>query len=186
MNYILYDGPHRDSLLPFTFTRPVAGIRIGITTIREKWEHYLGKEMSHLTQDYLQEKFPLKKESENVVIDASILPNDDLVSQIKSLKIGQALVNEGRTVAVNTNLQRVNDNPFKSDFDQVQVEKRLTSLQHPWDIFKYNPEAINKDFKNLTSGRKSMPVSNHIWITGNPDMVFIEKGADVKYCIFQY
>ncbi|HQX03888.1 MAG TPA: putative sugar nucleotidyl transferase, partial [Flavobacterium sp.] len=42
MNYILFDGPVRNALLPFTFTRPVADIRIGILTIREKWEKYLG------------------------------------------------------------------------------------------------------------------------------------------------
>ncbi|HEX5743209.1 MAG TPA: putative sugar nucleotidyl transferase, partial [Flavobacteriaceae bacterium] len=42
MNYILFDGPYRNSLLPFTFTRPVADIRVGILTIREKWENYLG------------------------------------------------------------------------------------------------------------------------------------------------
>jgi UDP-N-acetylglucosamine diphosphorylase/glucosamine-1-phosphate N-acetyltransferase len=184
MNYILYDGPHRESLLPFTFTRPVAGIRIGITTISEKWKQYTGKEMFHLTQDYLHEKFPLKKEGENVVIDASVLPNDDLVRQIKLLKIGQALVNEGRIIAVNTNLQGVTDNPFKSDFDHVQVEKRFISLQHPWDIFKYNPETIKEDFKSLTSGENSMPVGDHIWVTGNPELIFIEEGADIKFAYF--
>ena len=38
MNYILFDGSVRNQLLPFTFTRPVADIRVGILTIREKWE----------------------------------------------------------------------------------------------------------------------------------------------------
>ncbi|MCB0464066.1 MAG: glucose-1-phosphate thymidylyltransferase, partial [Aequorivita sp.] len=42
MNYILFDGNVRNQLLPFTFTRPVADIRVGILTIREKWEHLLG------------------------------------------------------------------------------------------------------------------------------------------------
>ena len=42
MNYILFDGPSEIILLPFTYTRPVADIRIGILTIREKWETYLG------------------------------------------------------------------------------------------------------------------------------------------------
>ena len=43
MNYILFDGTVRNALLPFTFTRPVADIRIGILTIREKWEMLLAK-----------------------------------------------------------------------------------------------------------------------------------------------
>ena len=41
MNYILFDGPARTALLPFTYTRPVADIRIGFFTIREKWEKHL-------------------------------------------------------------------------------------------------------------------------------------------------
>ena len=36
MNYILFDGDVRNALLPFTYTKPVADIRIGILTIREK------------------------------------------------------------------------------------------------------------------------------------------------------
>ncbi len=34
-----FDGTVRNALLPFTFTRPVADIRVGILTIREKWEN---------------------------------------------------------------------------------------------------------------------------------------------------
>ena len=51
MNYILFDGTVRNALLPFTFTRPVADIRVGIFTIREKWEQYLGYTTSTLTEE---------------------------------------------------------------------------------------------------------------------------------------
>ena len=53
MNYILFDGPSRNNLLPFTFTRPVADIRVGILTIREKWEKHLGFTTTTITEDYL-------------------------------------------------------------------------------------------------------------------------------------
>jgi len=52
MNYILFDGTVRNALLPFTFTRPVADIRVGILTIREKWEKYLGATTTTLTEKY--------------------------------------------------------------------------------------------------------------------------------------
>jgi UDP-N-acetylglucosamine diphosphorylase/glucosamine-1-phosphate N-acetyltransferase len=181
MNYILYDGPNRGTLLPFSFTRPVAGIRIGVTTIREKWENYLGQEISHLTQDYLQNKFPLVKKNENIVIDASILPNDGLVDRIRSLKQGQALENEGRLLAVCVGLQKVSDNPFQFDFERVQADVEFISIKYPWDIFKYNDDAIKDDFKRLTSGRTSLPISDKILVSGNPDLIFIEEGADVKF-----
>ena len=63
MNYILFDGPSRNALLPFTYTRPVADIRIGILTIREKWERFLGYTTTTITEDYLAEKFPTKVET---------------------------------------------------------------------------------------------------------------------------
>jgi len=184
MNYILYDGPHRETLLPLTFTRPVAGIRIGITTIHEKWENYLGQEISHLTQDYLQKKFTLLRGNENIVIDASVLPNDGLVDQIRSLKHGQALVNEGRLLAANVSQQQLTGDPFRYDFEKVHTEAECISIQHPWDIFKYNAEAIKDDFERLTSGRISSPFGDKVWISGNPGLIFIEKGADIKYAYF--
>ena len=86
MNYILFDGPNRAALLPFTYTRPVADIRIGILTIREKWELYLGVTTTTVTEDYLSDKYPMVEMEQNIMINASYIPNDALVNQIKNLK----------------------------------------------------------------------------------------------------
>ena len=59
MNYILFDDETRLSLLPFTFTRTAGDIRIGILTIQEKWERYLGQGVSYFTEEYLNEKYTL-------------------------------------------------------------------------------------------------------------------------------
>ncbi|MDX1278960.1 putative sugar nucleotidyl transferase, partial [Oceanihabitans sediminis] len=74
MNYILFDGPSRNQLLPFTYTRPVADIRVGILTIREKWEKHLGSTTTTITEDYLSEKYPMVEMDENILINASFLP----------------------------------------------------------------------------------------------------------------
>ena len=89
MNYILFDGTVRNALLPFTFTRPVADIRIGILTIREKWEKHLGTTTTTLTEEYLSEKFPMVEMEENVMINASFLPNDVLAEMVKNLEPNQ-------------------------------------------------------------------------------------------------
>src|SRR5436853_2598421 len=94
MNYILFDDETRLSLLPFTFTRPVAEIRIGILTIREKWEHYLGKPVSFFTENFLSEKYPLNVEADNVLINGSVLPDANLVNDIKALKAGEKISGE--------------------------------------------------------------------------------------------
>ena len=82
MNYILFDGPARNALLPFTFTKPVADLRIGILTIREKWELFLGTTTTTITEDYLSEKFPMVEFEQNILINASIFPPNILVKYL--------------------------------------------------------------------------------------------------------
>ena len=61
MNIILFDDNTWQRLLPLTYTRPVADIRIGILTIKEKWQQYSNK-VSFLSQEYLKAKYiPQKK-----------------------------------------------------------------------------------------------------------------------------
>ena len=91
MNYILFDGENRAALLPFTYTRPVADIRIGILTIREKWELSLGATTTTVTEDYLSDKYPMVEMEQNIMINASYTPNDLLVNQIKNLQPNQVV-----------------------------------------------------------------------------------------------
>jgi len=91
MNYILFDGEYRDNLLPLTYTKPVADLRIGILTIREKWEKHLGFTTTTITEDYLSEKFPMVEMEENIMINASFLPSEDLVELVKNLKASEAI-----------------------------------------------------------------------------------------------
>ncbi len=184
MNFILYDGIRREKLLPLTFTRPVGEIRIGITTIREKWEWLLGQKVSYITQSYLKDSFPGVKEKQNIVIDASVLPNKKLVDQVKSLMQDQALVQGDLLIAANVSLQKLSDKPFQNEFERIKTEIEFISISNPWDIFTYNPQVLTEDFNNLTSGRKSLPVGHHVLITGKRDLIFIEEGADVKYTYF--
>ena len=58
MNVILFDTD-RKNLYPLSFTRPISDFRVGISTIKEKWEVFY-KSVSVKTEDYLSEKFPIK------------------------------------------------------------------------------------------------------------------------------
>jgi hypothetical protein len=92
MNLILFDHPEiRQNLLPFTFTRPVAEIRIGILTIREKWEKHLGLKGSFATENYLSEKFTLTTSTDNLWINGAVCPTPELVQAISKLKVDEAL-----------------------------------------------------------------------------------------------
>lgn len=57
MDIILYDGNERNSLLPFTYIRAVADIRIGILTIKEKWQAMIANTVGIFAYPYLQPKY---------------------------------------------------------------------------------------------------------------------------------
>src|SRR5437868_1368312 len=101
MNYILFDDS-RENLLPLTFTRPVCDIRIGILTIREKWEKHLSAKTSTLTEEYLRKKFPLVTAKQNILINGSVCPNKNLVKDILALRAGDALFSGDTLIAVNS------------------------------------------------------------------------------------
>ncbi len=180
MNYILFDGPARTSLLPFTFTRPVADIRIGILTIREKWEKYLGATTSSFTEPYLQAKFPLKKAASNILIKGSCLPDTHLVSSIGALKEGEALLLDGDLIALHT--AKGPEAIQAGDYTAVPYKGDLFQINYTWDIFSRNGEALEADFALLTRGRKSAPASktNHLI---QADRIFLEEGASVEHSI---
>ena len=100
MNPVLFDDETRLNLLPFTFTRPVAWIRFGILTLREKWELKLGVAAGSLTEKYLSAKFPCTANGESVYINGSVIPGDALVAAIKKLKRGTRLVKDGVVLAI--------------------------------------------------------------------------------------
>ena len=180
MNYILFDGTVRDSLLPFTFTRPVADIRIGILTIREKWERYLGYATTTITEDYLSEKFPMVELEENVLINASFLPNKELVGLIESLKENQAIFQGEEVIAFHT--KDTQEEVDFSNYRQIDFNDDILRVEHTWDIFSKNGEALQADFELLTSGRESAPISKTNTLI-NPKNIFAEEGATVEHSI---
>ncbi|RZK63071.1 MAG: glucose-1-phosphate thymidylyltransferase, partial [Pedobacter sp.] len=178
MNYILFDGTVRNALLPFTFTRPVADIRIGILTIREKWEKYLGYTTTTLTEEYLMEKFPMVEMEENVMINASFLPNEVLVEMVQALEANQAIFCGDEVIAFYTN-----DTQEEVDFDTYDVidyTEDCMRIEHPWDIFQKNDAAIREDFELLTEGRTSQPIPASV-NTISPENIFIEEGAKLEF-----
>ena len=178
MNYILFDGPSRNALLPFTFTRPVADILIGIMTIRQKWELYLGSTITTLTEEYLSEKFPTVEMEENVMINASFLPNPVLVEMILNLGENQAIFKGDEVVAFYTH-----ENQEEVDFDSyeaIEFDEEVLTINHPWDIFAKNDAAIRHDFELLTDDRISQPIPRSVNVIA-PENIFIEEGAKLEF-----
>lgn len=179
MNYILFDGKYRNNLLPFTFTRPVADVRIGILTIREKWEKMLGSKTSTLTKLYLQEKFPMLNDKIDVLINASYLPTPELAEKVKQLKVNQAIFYENEIVAVYTQQHQENFDP--SEFEHIDFQGNLIQIQKKYQLFTYNKQALELDFELLTKNRVSAPIPEGVQVK-NPENIFIEDSAVVNFC----
>lgn len=178
MNYILFDGPARNALLPFTFTRPVADILIGIMTIRQKWEMHLGSTTTTLTEEYLSEKYPMVELEENVMINASFIPNPVLVEMIYNLEPNQAIFKGDEVIAFYTQ-----ENQEEVDFDSYEVfeyEGECLTVMNTWDIFSKNDVSIREDFEFLTEDRKSQPIPKTVNVIA-PENIFIEEGAKLEF-----
>lgn len=178
MNYILFDGPFRNNLLPFTYTRPTADIRIGILTIREKWEMGLGFTTTTLTEEYLSEKYPMVEMDANVMINASFLPNAELLETVKSLGENQAIFKDEDVIAFYTNnTQEAID--FEA-YEAIEFNSEVLKIEHTWDIFSNNDAALRDDFEMLTKGRDSYPIaaSNNLVDASN---IFVEEGVSLEF-----
>jgi len=188
LNIILFDSDARAHLQPLTATRPMGELRLGITTLREKWEHRLRGSTSYITQEYLQEKYPIRIEDENVIINSGIVPNDLLCRRIDDLRVSEALLHHGELVAA-----RLNEEQFEHLIDDEEVHALqgteledsvpLTFINRLWDLTRLNGPAIADDFQLLTSGRKSQPISPTNRLIGPTQNVFLEEGVKMECCI---
>ncbi len=175
-NIILFDpAKARQELLPLTFTRPVAMIRFGITTIMEKWQRAIEGTCSFDTQDYLSIKYPLvlSPDGDDLHIAANICPDEKLIDAILSLDPEASLLLNNETIAYRGN----------GEGDSVTYTGSPLALNHIWDLFMLNDEALRRDFSSLTAGRESQPLSDSCRLIGDPANLFIEKGASVEGAI---
>ncbi len=180
MHCIVFDGDRRSALLPFTFTRPVGDIRIGILTIREKWEGYLKASVSFLTEGYLSGKFPLVSGDDNLLLHGSVLPDPQLVAAVQQLQPGQALYSGELLLAYR--VREVAASPDLSALARVDYPEKPLQIRNTWDIFSLNGEALEADFELLTRGRKSAPISGTNRLIA-PERIFLEAGAKVEHSI---
>jgi UDP-N-acetylglucosamine diphosphorylase/glucosamine-1-phosphate N-acetyltransferase len=178
-----------ENLYPFTLTKQIQDIRVGILTIREKWENLLGvTSYDRLEDDYkdLDRSIHLEKISEDDIcfmIHGNILPTPKLIKALKKLKDGEFISANGNTGVIFRFSKKEIQEPNKIKVSKaITIREEVKSIQFPWDIFQLNDYAIRQDFNLLTEKRKSQKISktNRVSNAGN---IFIEKGAIVEHCV---
>lgn len=187
-NIILFDDDNWEGLLPLTFTKPICELRVGILTIREKWEKHLNAKGSFITQDFLSEKYPINIEKENLIINSTVLPTDKLLKLIKQLGNNEAILEGDELLAARLTKEQfdnlIDDNGI-TELEGIDVSNDIDVIRRvvrPYHLFEYNDAEISSDFELLTKGKKSLPISETNTVI-NPERVFIEEGASVECAI---
>ena len=179
-NVILFDDNEvRKQLLPFTYTRPIALLRVGITTIAEKWQAMLGEaNYSYLTVPYLKKKFPLHaRRSSNLMVAGNVIPTPELAQQVLGLGLGEALMVGEQLIAFNGSAHDYDAHHYT----RVHFPENIPLvIKHLYDIFEFNGVVLSQDFDRLTAGRESQPLSATNTVTGDASRIFVEQGAYVE------
>ena len=177
MNIILFDNK-REDFYPLSLTRPIAEFRLGVLTIKEKWGNYFDSVLT-FSHDYLAEKFNKKKNKEdNIWINSQLLPSKDIVTEIKSLRVGEVLKKESVILSFR-------NSEFSSDeLNNVESNSDFSFLSSITDIFSLNGEEIIADIAlmNLQNNMKSLNEITDSNIKSGKFPVYVEEGATIENC----
>lgn len=185
MQQIILIDRYREHLLPIVFTKPIAEIRVGIMTIKEKWEKYTNAKVDILSADYLKNKFPTPETDQDTIwIDARILPNSNLARTVLNIDKKQLLIDtNGDFVALRNKefLNVLHNNELDSGINHVIYQDEIELIKKTWDIFTHNGNEIKKDFLLLTNGRDSAKIPDYVYAT-KVENIFLEPGVKLSPC----
>jgi UDP-N-acetylglucosamine diphosphorylase/glucosamine-1-phosphate N-acetyltransferase len=179
-----------ENLHPFTLTRQIQDIRVGILTIREKWERMLGlSSFDRKEDDYkdLERSVHLADAVDEgdycLMIHGNVLPTPELVKAIKRLKNGEFISANGASgIVFRFSKKEIAEKHKIKVTRAIAVTTAIQTIQFPWEIFQLNDWAIRQDFKLLTRKRKSAAIPKTNKVTKR-SQVFLEKGARMEHCI---
>lgn len=182
MAYILFDDELiRNQLKPFTFTRPVADIRCGILTIRNKWAFRLETEVTCLSKRYLEEI--TAESSINTYINGAVCPDENLVAEIEKLAVDESLVDDSNNILAIRTTKKLSFPIDFQPFTQKKFDGKVTIITQLPHIFLKNGDQIKEDFQLITAGRKSQEITDPFTRVYGAENVFVEDGANIKSVI---
>lgn len=188
MNIVLFDTQQaRKRLAPFSYTRSLAKIRVGITTIEEKWRYYLPGDYSFLTASYLSHKFPCVAAKRNLCINSTVCPDPWLLAAIRRLSPNQRLFQGDTSIAVfcdGEKLKNLSENSFIDPFlTNIAFEKSITQVKNKWDIWLLNETEIEKDFQWVCERRTTRRIADRHTIVYNREKIFLEENVSIKAAV---
>jgi UDP-N-acetylglucosamine diphosphorylase/glucosamine-1-phosphate N-acetyltransferase len=176
MNIILFDNK-REDFYPLSLTRSISEFRLGVLTIKEKWESYFDS-VSIFSNDYLAEKYDTNIKDDNIWINSQLLPSKDIVTEIESLRVGEVLIKESVILAFR------NSEYISDKLNNVESNSEFSFLYSLTDIFRLNGEEIINDIKllNFQNNENNLVELTDSNIKSGKYPVYVEEGATIENC----
>lgn len=181
MAIVLFDNSSRNSLFPLTYTKAVAALRFGILSIQERWSMKTKEEVFIKTDAYLQVLYPTPILNDHIWIDASVMPDEQLVNAIMELEANTCLIDDKGLIAGRISMPFLEFKPDLSLYEKQIVIHNAKRLNYCWEMMLWNDAMIREDFKLVTKGRASQPISPTVQVLQTAD-IFIEEGAKLEFC----
>lgn len=183
-NIILFDNEISEHLLPLTYTKPTCELRVGMLTIKEKWEKWLNASAFHITRDYLAGKYGLDYSEANYVINGSVLPSEQLCALIRQMEDNEAYLQGDELIVAKVGVGQLDKLIKDEEIDELVgldlQNTQYSKIDRLWDLFQLNAQEIQSDFHLLTQNRSSQNLSDSNQIIGNKELIFVEKGATIE------
>lgn len=184
MNIALADlSQHRTKLFPFTLTRPVADLRVGILTIKEKWEKYFNQSIDFLAVQELEAKYPKPAENLALMINGAVCPDSKLFEAIQGLDNREILRKGDVFLAAKGSISPSDSAINLKGYKSVEYAENVTVINRSWDLFSNNKAQLMADFQLLTKGRTSQVINDPHTIVYEKENIFLEEGVDIKAAI---
>ncbi len=183
MQYVLVDIADRENFYPFSLTRSLAECRVGLYNFQERWEKLIEEETGIYTADYLQILYPnhfLRSGKVLTFINITIVPNKEIIKQIKSLGEGEKLISaSGKWIASKTKQTSIAEILLPS-LPPI-IANSVEWIENSIDLLKKQANFIKTDFSLVTENRVSKTVNDTNRLI-NKDQIFIEDGAELSCC----
>jgi UDP-N-acetylglucosamine diphosphorylase/glucosamine-1-phosphate N-acetyltransferase len=152
MSIFLDESKCREQLFPFTHTRHVADIRIGILTIREKWEMILGQKVKTR---------PEERKNEDIIINAHIIPAKSTAENIlKAAEDKTPLLDSEEIKMLHHpwHIFELNDWALRKDYDLVTADRVTATIPahasctRPENIFTEETAIVEHCYLDASAG----------------------------------
>ncbi len=182
MSVILFDNKYRKHFFPLTTTRAIAGLRMGIFTIKERWEKLTNEDVYIHTTPYLMPLYEPIPASEQLWVDSTVIITDELLALIKSLQPNQAIADaQGLIAGRSAEAAATFDVNNTLQWFEETMQYTAKRLEYPHQIFQMNEAFIQFDYTLVTANRTSQPISatNNVVNSSN---IFLEQGVSMEFC----